>query len=393
MDFLGGLTISGGVSIVPPSAPPASTYTLYSWGNQSFFDGNLGLGAITDPRSSPVQLGGTGEWTTVASSMAIKTNGTLWTWGENLAGEAGINLKSDSEGGPILSSPVQVGSGTNWSKLYPIFTTDFAGGQRFAITTDNKLFAWGDNGGGSLGLNNTIARSSPTQVGTDSWSSISVGFNTNGSRLGIKADGTLWAWGANDAGQLGLNNRVSNSSPTQVGADTNWKMVASGNRVGGRFTIAVKTDGTLWSWGENANRMLGLNNSISRSSPTQVGSGTDWSYVAVATETSAAIKTDGTLWIWGANNGGAIGLNSAIDRSSPVQVGTDTNWGIVSGNQSHFVARKTNNTLWVWGSNSDGQLGLNNTIYRSSPTQVGSATDWNTVATSGPATFGTRLAS
>ena len=139
----------------------------------------------------------------------------------------------------------------------------------------------------------------------------------------IKTDGTLWAWGLNTDGQLGLNNIAHRSSPVQVGSLTDWKLVAAGSY----FAVAIKTDGTLWSWGRGTAiaplgaGALGLGNTAHRSSPVQVGSLTDWKQVSAGAYHTRAIKTDGTLWTWGDNTSGQLGLGNTIHRSSPVQVG------------------------------------------------------------------------
>jgi alpha-tubulin suppressor-like RCC1 family protein len=139
----------------------------------------------------------------------------------------------------------------------------------------------------------------------------------------IKTDGTLWTWGTNPTGQLGtFNGSNPTSSPVQVGTLTNWKLV-SGQQ---NSFAAIKTDGTLWTWGANTSGQLGLFDIIHRSSPVQVGTLTNWKLVTPAYDNVASIKTDGTLWVWGSNSGGKFGLGDFVNRSSPVQVGTLTNW-------------------------------------------------------------------
>jgi len=187
----------------------------------------------------------------------------------------------------------------------------------------------------------------------------------------------LWLWGANDYGGLGTNDTANRSSPTQVGVGTNWSRVSSGRYT----TMAIKTDGTLWGWGFNNHGQLGLNDTVYASpSPTQVGALTTWSKVSAGSQITAAIKTDGTLWLWGRNNYGQLGTNDLANRSSPTQVGVATNWSLVSTGTYSTIAVKTDGTLWLWGYNNNGQLGQNDRVYRSSPTQVGSATTWSRVS-------------
>jgi alpha-tubulin suppressor-like RCC1 family protein len=130
---------------------------------------------------------------------------------------------------------------------------------------------------------------------------------------------------------------------------------------------------------------LGQDDVVFRSSPVQVGSGTTWSQISVGEYFIAAVKTDGTLWSWGLNTTSQLGLNDKVTRSSPVQVGALTNWSKVSGGKTFIAAIKTDGTLWTWGRGFNGQygtLGQNDTlVWRSSPTQVGSATNWNQIST------------
>lgn len=268
------------------------------------------------------------------------------------------------------SSPAQVGALSTWSQI----ATGLA--HTVATKTDGTLWSWGKNTPqGQLGLNDTVNRSSPVQIGAlTTWYQVAAGSNHS---LAIKTDGTLWSWGYNSSGPLGLGNTVYRSSPVQVGALTTWYQVAAGIT----FTIAIKTDGTLWSWGKNPYGQLGLNDTANRSSPVQVGALTTWSKIAAGGYQTFAIKTDGTLWSWGFNNYGQLGLNIASgNRSSPVQVGLLTTWSQIAGGQIHTLATKTDGTLWSWGYNSSGRLGLGDTDRRSSPVQVGALTAWSQVA-------------
>jgi alpha-tubulin suppressor-like RCC1 family protein len=350
---------------------------LFSWGrNTSIRAGVLGLNDAIS-KSSPVQVGAGTNWSKVASgdgslcSGAIKTDGTMWTWGTAQYGQLGLNDRV------YRSSPVQLGSLTTWRDI------EGGGWLMAAIQTNGTLWVWGRNNEGQLGQNNIIDRSSPVQVGTGTdWSKVSIG-NVSGIAA-IKTDGTLWTWGNSINGVLGTNTDVKRSSPVQVGAGTNWLTAKRGYG----HVAAIKTDGTLWAWGWNNNGQLGQNDRVDRSSPVQIGAGTTWSNVDIHNFAGMVTKTDGTLWTWGSCTDGQLGINIRVAyRSSPVQVGTDTNWSnkISMGNKS-VGAIKTNGTLWVWGNGdftsqqgqpfSGGALGLNDEIARSSPVQVGAGTTW-----------------
>ena len=174
-------------------------------------------------------------------------------------------------------------------------------------------------------------------------------------RAGVAAAAALtklWSWGSNYYGKLGLGDTASRSSPVQVGTTSTWSSVEY-NR-GGTHTLATKTDGTLWAWGENFSGQLGLANTTNRSSPVQVGALTTWSKVCCGLYNTAAIKTDGTLWTWGNNRGGQLGIGNIVYKSSPVQVGALTTWSKVSCGKAVTAAIKTDGTLWTWGDNNYG---------------------------------------
>jgi alpha-tubulin suppressor-like RCC1 family protein len=344
--------------------------TLWLWGINGY--GSLGNNSIV-PLDSPVQTVSFGtNWSYVKGGsfhcVALKTDGTLWTWGYNLYGQLGDNAIIHR------SSPAQtITGGTNWSSAS-------AGGlNTAAIKTDGTLWLWGENYQGALGDNTNASKSSPVQTvafGTN-WSSVSCG---NGFTAAIKTDGTLWMCGQNSSGQLGDNTRDNKSSPVQtIAFGTNWSSVSSV----GQFAGAIKKDGTLWMWGRNINGQLGDNTNAEKSSPVQaVGFATNWSKVACGGNHTAAIKTDGTLWLWG-NNYGALGDNTAITKiSSPVQtIAGGTNWNSVACGYSFTVATKTDGTLWTWGSGSGGQLGIDK-YYKYSPSMVDSQTNWLTANSS-----------
>ena len=294
-------------------------------------------------------------------------------------GALGINVSS----GGYYSSPVQI-PGTSWSSLIDTAWTSGVGG---AIKSDGSMWVWGKTNVGILGLNEQggaptypTSRSSPTQVGTDTtWKYVNYGGED--IILAIKTNGTLWRWGGNPKGAGGDNlpgtSPALRSSPVQVGTDTTWAY-ASNCRNG--TSISTKTNGTLWCWGDNSKGQCGQNTNSSPSysglsSPTQVGSGTDWNYdngskIVAGYQRVFAIKTDGTLWGWGRTHKGELGQNEGgyKDYSSPVQI-PGTNWSTVKG-IGEVMATKTDGTLWTWGAGGPGSLMLNDRTDLSSPTQV-----------------------
>lgn len=370
-----GISITGGVKVpqgkfkVYVAPPPSGGKELWAWGWDA--NGQLGQETLNVSKSSPVQIGSDTTWSKANTgwrhSMAIKTDGTLWAWGGNAYGQlAQLDVIE-------RSSPVQIGDLADWSSI------DAGNRQSHAIKTDGSLWSWGGNLRGQLGLGDFVYRSSPVQVGSlTNWASVGTGQNHS---FAIKTDGTLWAWGWNNFGELGDGTKSERRSPVQIGALSDWASVGAGET----HTFAIKTDGSLWAWGQNQKGKLGLGDyGIKRSSPVQVGGLTNWSSVGSGGGSgthSLAIKTDGTIWTWGFSAAGRLGDNQIIvDRSSPVQIGSLSNWASGENAAAHSTAIKTDGSLWSWGTGGVGRLGQGDIINRSSPVQIGSNTTWTSIS-------------
>ncbi|RDI11935.1 T9SS type A sorting domain-containing protein [Flavobacterium sp. AG291] len=260
------------------------------------------------------------------------------------------------------------------------------------IKDNGTLWAWGDNEYGKLGDGTIVDKTSPIQVGAaTNWKTISAGGSTS---LGLKTDGTLWAWGENLMGQIPGTSNSSQTTPKKIGTATDWKKISSG----GSHMLAIKENGTLWAWGYNDSGALGLGNTQQVGSPQQVGTATDWVAISAAGYgTSFAIKSDGTLWSWGNNEYGQLG-NGAMNGNNvggpnvlvPTQVGTDSDWKAIDAGSLHVVAQKNDNTLWSWGDNSFGCLGNGTTIDSSVPMQIGTDT-WTSFSVGDSAGNGTKI--
>ena len=323
-----------------------------------------------------------GEWLAVAAAsyntLALKRDGTLWSWGLNDYGQLGRG-SADVVAAP---TPLQVGRRHDWTAVSAGY------GDSFALRSDGTLWAWGNNQdfGGNLGLGLggrvtvygiTVPRDrwSPTRVGhADDWVGVFAGFQ---HAVATKEDGSLWGWGANFYGALGPQGSTSlDVVPTEVGSGRDWATGAAG----GDFSLAVKEDGSLWATGINMYGNLGLGDSADRHQLTRVGSTRDWAAVSAGLGYALALRKDGSLWAWGGNDFGQLGVGDTTPRRSPTQVGSETDWAAASCLGHHSLALKRDGTLWAWGENSFGQLGVGDTADRHSPTQVGDSRDWAAIA-------------
>jgi len=296
-----------------------------------------------------------------SACMAVKTDGTIWGWGSQGSGNIGNNFIADV----YTATPAQEWfASTTWKQV----VNGGSGGG--GIKSDGTLWTWGSPG--SNGNNTQNYNYTPAQIygGGNNWKQIARGIY--GWMAGIKTDGTLWTWGGNFYGSLGNGNVTGTSSPAQtVAGGTNWKLVSCGYN----SMAAIKTDGTLWMWGDNSNGQLGDGTTISKSSPVQVATGgTNWKQVSVGDYFTVAIKTDGTLWTWGINDKGQLanGTSSSFPYiSSPVQsIYNTVTWKQVSAGRQYAGGIKTDGTLWMWGYNQVSQLGDGTTTNRSSPVQI-----------------------
>ncbi|WP_445454760.1 T9SS type A sorting domain-containing protein [Flavobacterium sp. 25HG05S-40] len=277
--------------------------TLWAFGkNQLGYLGNGSMTAILEP----TQIGTDNNWIQVGTgrhvSIALKSDGTLWNWGWNDEGGIGDGTNINR------LIPTQLGTDNDWVKVIQGYY------HTVAIKSNGTLWYWGWNvtgigTGGSYTTNQLLA---PTQVGTGTdWLNPRDMSAGNLHTMIIKSNGTLWGWGINDFGQVGDGTGLAKTAPTQIGTENSWMKIKSG--LG--HNVAVKADGTLWTFGLNNSGQIGNNTlgtdapSMSNLSPIQITTDNDWNSVAVGSHSSYAIKNNGNIWVWGFNYVSMLGLN------------------------------------------------------------------------------------
>ncbi|HEX8514627.1 MAG TPA: T9SS type A sorting domain-containing protein [Bacteroidia bacterium] len=338
--------------------------TLWSWGLN--LSGQVGDGSTTE-RHNPVQIGTANNWTSVFGggdrSFALKSDGTLWAWGENYWGQLGDGTNADK------TSPVQIGTDTKWTRISNGNT------HTLGLKSDGTLWAWGYNITGALGDGTTTNRNNPVQIGTaNNWVDVSAGW---GHSLALKSDGSLWSWGYNASGELGNGTGPGINAPARVGTDNNWVTITTGHS----YSLGSKSNGTLWAWGDNSNGQLGDGTIINRSTPVQISIVPNaWVTVDGGGSHTLGVKSNGSLWSWGNNNSWQSGDAIYTQRSFLIQIGTDLNWVGIKGGKNHSLGLQSDGSLWAWGNNSYGQLGVGDTLSRTNPVQVGTEQSWSSIA-------------
>lgn len=365
------LTIRGAVTAVAAGGQHAIAQkadgSLVAWGFN--LQGQLGdnTGQFS-PVSVPVLQTATGTtWTSFAAgdlfSLGITTKGALWGWGFNQNGQLGDGTTAAQK------SPKQVGSVTTWTAI--------SAGKAHAagLLKDGTVWAWGRNVDGQLGDGTLIDKSVPTQIGIlKTWLDISAGESHTIAR---QTDKTVWVWGSNAKGQLGngTTSATATSAPIALPGTASWVSIAAG----GQHSLAVRADGALFAWGANDFGQVGSGSSFSEvSAPAQVLVEPDatakinfkWDKVAGGAFHTLAIMTDGSLWAWGLNADGQLGNDTTDDAKVPQRIGPDNDWVAIAAGQYFSFGLKSDGTLWAWGRNSSGELGIGSTTSTSKPTLV-----------------------
>jgi alpha-tubulin suppressor-like RCC1 family protein len=341
--------------------------TVWQWGYNIW--GELGDGTMTE-RHTPVQVHGPNDIGFLNSitaimggepyNFALKSDGTVWSWGWNSFGSLGDGSNTDSH------VPVQVHGPNNNNFLNSIVALGGRGYHSLALESDGTVWAWGFNTHGQLGDGSTTHRNLPVQVGNlSSVAAVTGGYSFS---MALKTDRTLWTWGGNSNGELGNGTNTSSYVPVQVTGLSDVIQASSG----WKHAVALKSDGTVWTWGQNSKGELGDAGTANRNLPYQVTSLSHVIAVSGGDCHTIALKADGTVWTWGCYGRTQVDANTIVDyvHPVPIQVPGLTHVVKLAARDYHNVAVKSDGTVWTWGWNVNGQLGNGTTIDSENPVQV-----------------------
>lgn len=319
---------------------------VLAWGDNS--SGQLGNGG-TENATYPVEVFGLANAVGVAAgegfSLALDSYGYVWAWGKNDLGQLGDTTTSNR------NTPVRV------SRLNGV--VQIAAGKNFALAVknDGSVWAWGSNAKGQLGLevsDSAKFRATPVQVSGTGFEKLQKVAAGSDFCLALKVDGSVWAWGANDNGQLGLGNTVASIQPQRVAlpAEAIITEIAARNHA-----LALQNNGTVWAWGKNDMGQLGDDTTTQRTAPVQVVDISEVKSIAVGTTWSLALRSDGSVWTWGDNEKGQLLDKTKTQRHFPVKAqGLADIVALVAGPAFAVVGKYVGDIL-AWGANSGGQLG------------------------------------
>lgn len=312
---------------------------LSCWG--AALTGQLGLSPIPSSYvTSPASV--SGSWRHVACgkehTCGIRWDGSLWCWGNNSVAQLGQGYFS-----AFVEAPAGVATdGGTW--LAVATATDHT----CALREDKSLWCWGSNAAGQVGVDAGVSVLVPTPVDGRAWSLVAVA-DTHSCAL-LEGEGSLWCWGQNNRAQRGTSDFAASGPPTRVGSER-WTAVATGKG----HTCAVRDDGSMWCWGRDSSGQLGVGATVRTNVPVLVDGGL-WTTVAGSFGHSCGVSTDGALYCWGTNVNGQLGLPGLPFADSPLALDAGT-WGFASIGRRHSCGVRGDSSLWCWGDDVSGALG------------------------------------
>jgi alpha-tubulin suppressor-like RCC1 family protein len=341
------------------------------WGRGS--RGQLGTGSLQRTATPTIVDGG--PWTALATGDShtcalAASDGAMWCWGANTLGQAGNDGAADE---PV---PTEVDTAiTGWTAVT-------GGGVHTCGLAEGRLYCWGGNGYDQLGLgNDDDPVRAPVPVGAETtWEAISAGyFHT----CGIRDGGRLFCWGANPDGRLGVGDANPRDTPAEVdAAGMRWRAVAAG----GSHSCGIRVDGSLWCWGYSGSGQAGAGGD----EPQMLDEG-PWRDVAATYTHSCGVTEDDELFCWGDDSLGQRGDGLGSGAGPLVRIGESESWAAVArGIGTHTCARTTGGDFHCWGDAGDGQVGDGELVDEHAPQQVPGGAGWTRVAAGGDQTCGLR---
>lgn len=336
---------------------------LYGWGDNT--QGQLGLGAVS-MEYAPVRIGTDNNWKMVTAAnfhnLAIKENGTLWAWGWGNSHEMGLGQATSK-----TLVPLQVGKDTNWVSV------STAPDNSVAIKKDGSLWVWGNNVGAALGVGKTVnsAVYTPTRVGKDNdWVKATA---SQHMILAIKKDGSLWIWGRKGGSSIfGVPAPADVvTGPQMLGTDKDWAHIYVHNRHGFASVIAVKNNGTFWGWGSNKSGKLGTGHKEDIVSPAAIPLNTPISSLAIGNDHSIVVKQDGSLLHTGSFlKNISVKSNEVSQSVNFIPLRIEGKWASVYKGMNFTLLLDQQGQFWTFGINDKGQLGNGYKNSSATPTKV-----------------------
>lgn len=323
-----------------------SDTSALSWGhNQS---GQLGSGTVLARMAPEMLMEGivvTFLAAGQAHGLALDRDGNIWAWGNNRLGQLGLGNAASQ-----VSTPQKISNTAELTAFNDVTAFAAGGNHSLAVRNNGSVWAWGDNNSGQLGNMHLVTHHLPVPVpGLWGVSSVAAGLNHS---LALKTDGTAWAWGDNSSGQLGNGSSTNSATPHPVTALTGITALAAGSG----HSLALKDDGTVWAWGSNSSGQLGTGSLTDSSFPAMVRGLSGVRAIAAGHSHSLALKEDGTVWAWGNNHQGQLG-SFLHDQLLPVRVPGISMATALAAGDNHSLALCSDGSLWGWGGNDYGQLG------------------------------------
>ena len=293
-------------------------------------------------------------------SLYLTEEGKIWAWGDNREGQLGLGDTKST------NTPTELTVETS-------FGTITAGASHsLAIDADGNVYAWGDYSKGQSGTSTTTINS-PTPFKIDELTAIKAVDAGKEHTLALGEDGSIWAWGGNSAGQLGNGTTTASNKPVRPEVEDG--VTFSAIAAGGLHSVALASDNRVWVWGSNSAGQLGNGSTVSSNKPVklEVKDGSkDVAFTAIAAGRlhTLALDNEGYVWAWGEGKSGQLGQGNTANKKSPAKIKGIENVTMITAGDDHNVALDEDGKLWSWGKNTNGQLGLGSPFSYTKPQEI-----------------------